>query len=309
VNEMNGMLLIDKPSGWTSHDVVAKVRKLLQVKKAGHTGTLDPDATGLLCVCIGKATKLIEYLQEDEKEYRVVMKLGITTDTQDASGKVIREIKDLTVSEAEIKGAFQRFTGRISQIPPMYSAIKKEGVPLYKLARAGKEVERTPRIVEIKEIELISINLPFVEFRVTCSKGTYIRTLCADIGDYLGTGAIMWKLKRTRCGVFLLEKALPMGEIERLCKEGRIENYILSMDEILPHMGSVILNDGWEKRAIHGGYLPGRSIKYTIGKIDKGKPVKIKDVHERFIAVGFIEGDIPVLPLMDKAIRIEKVLI
>ena len=309
MNKINGMLLIDKPAGWTSHDVVAKIRKLLKVKKAGHTGTLDPDATGLLCICLGKATKLTEYLKDDDKEYRVIMRLGITTDTQDGTGRILREIKDFTISEDQIREAFHKFTGKITQIPPMYSAIKRGGIPLYKLARAGKEVEREPRTVEIKKVELINMATPFVEFRVTCSKGTYIRTLCADMGDYLGTGAIMWRLERIRCGNFSLSSALSMEEVERYSREKRIEQYLISMDEILPGMGSLVLNKGWEKRAIHGGYLPGRSIKYMAGKIDRNLPAKIKDMEERLIAIGIVETDISDLPASDRAIRIEKVLI
>src|SRR3990172_27970 len=217
---MDGLLIINKPKGWTSHDVVAKLRKTLSIQKIGHTGTLDPDATGVLCACIGKATRLIEYTSEDEKEYRVIMRLGLTTDTLDAAGKVIKETKDFSVAREVIEEAFTKFTGRISQIPPMYSAVKVGGTPLYRLARQGKEIPRAPREVFIREIRLWEYSRDLVKFDVICSRGTYVRTLCSDIGDYLGVGAHMYSLKRLRSGAFMIEDALSVEDVEGL-RQGR----------------------------------------------------------------------------------------
>lgn len=230
---MNGLLIINKPKGWTSHDVVAKLRGLLGIQKIGHTGTLDPDATGVLCICIGKATKLAAYLTEDEKEYRVIMKLGVTTDTQDATGKVISETAVLNITREDAEEAFRKFRGKIVQIPPMYSAIKVGGVPLYRLARKGKEVTRKPREVFISDIKLLEFSLPLIKFDVTCSKGTYIRTLCADIGNYLGIGAHMWSLDRLRSGDYSVKDALNIEDVERLNKNGEIESKIISMDKVI----------------------------------------------------------------------------
>jgi len=230
---MNGLLIINKPKGWTSHDVVAKLRGLLGVRKIGHTGTLDPDATGVLCICIGKATKLADYLSEVDKEYRAIMKLGVITDTQDATGKVLNETASFNITREDAEEAFRKFSGKIVQIPPMYSAIKVGGVPLYRLARKGKEIPRKPREVFIRDIKLLDFSVPLIKFDVTCSKGTYIRTLCADIGNYLGVGAHMWSLDRLRSGDYTLKDALNIEDVERLNKAGELESRIISMDEVI----------------------------------------------------------------------------
>lgn len=239
---MDGLLIINKPKGWTSHDVVAKLRKMLSVQKIGHTGTLDPDATGVLTVCVGRATRLAQYTNEFVKEYRVVMRLGITTDTQDATGKVIKETDNIEISRAQIEEAFSKFTGEINQIPPMYSAVKVKGVPLYRHARKGKEVSREPRKVNIKEIRLLECSGVFVKFEVTCSKGTYIRTLCADIGDYLGTGAHMYSLERTRSGEFSISDAMTVEDVEGLNRSGNLSSRMRSLQQMTGWMPSVVIN-------------------------------------------------------------------
>ncbi len=198
-NNLYGALNINKSPGFTSHDVVQKVRNLLRIKKVGHTGTLDPAASGVLPLCLGKATRMSQYLLEADKEYHLAAKLGETTDTQDAKGKLL-ETKDYTnISPQAIKEALKQFTGEIEQIPPMYSACKHNGRRLYELAREGKWVKREPRKVTIYNLTLESIELPFVNLIATCSKGTYMRTLCADLGEVLGCGAHLHKLIRTRC--------------------------------------------------------------------------------------------------------------
>lgn len=234
---MDGLLIINKPRGWTSHDVVAKLRNMLSEPKVGHTGTLDPDATGVLCVCIGKATKLAQYALELEKEYRVVMKLGEVTDTQDATGRVLKETKDFDITITEIKEAFNKFSGKIKQIPPMYSAVKVGGVPLYRFARKGKEISREPREVYIKDIKLLEYSGVFIKFDVVCSKGTYIRTLCNDMGNYLGVGAHMYSLERLRSGNFSINDALTIEEVEALKKSGMLKTRLINMDQMVARIG------------------------------------------------------------------------
>ena len=239
---MDGLLIINKPRGWTSHDVVAKLRKILSIQKIGHTGTLDPDATGVLTVCIGRATKLAQYTNEFDKEYKVVMKLGVSTDTLDATGKVVKETKEFEVSTAQIEEAFKKFTGKINQIPPMYSAVKVKGVPLYRHARKGKEVSREAREVNIKEIKFLEHSGEFVKFDVTCSKGTYIRTLCSDIGDLLGPGAHMFSLERTRSGEFSISDAMTVEDAEGLNRSGNLMSRMKSLEQMTGWMPSVIIN-------------------------------------------------------------------
>ena len=195
---MDGVIVIRKEKGFTSHDVVAKLRGILHMKKIGHTGTLDPDAEGVLPVALGKATRLVDMITDKEKTYEAVMRLGVVTDTQDMSGTVLSQTTELSVTEEELCTVVSSFVGDYMQVPPMYSALKVNGKKLYELAREGKTVERKPRPVHFYEIEILDISFPLVRFRVTCSKGTYIRTLCHDIGEKLGCGAAMESLLRTK---------------------------------------------------------------------------------------------------------------
>lgn len=228
---VNGIIIINKEQGFTSFDVVAKLRGIVKQKKIGHTGTLDPDAVGVLPVCLGNATKLCDLLTDKSKEYVTEFILGKTTDTQDISGKVLSE-HEVTVSESEVRDAVMSFVGAYDQIPPMYSALKINGKKLYELAREGKVVERKARRVEIPEIEIESVQLPYVKMRVACSKGTYIRTLCADIGDKLGCGATMTKLQRTQVGPFVLSDAYTLSEVEQLVLEDRLHEILRSSDSV-----------------------------------------------------------------------------
>lgn len=214
---INGIINVYKEKGYTSFDVVAKLRGILKMKKIGHTGTLDPDAEGVLPVCLGKATKVCDLLTDKDKEYEAVMLLGTVTDTQDISGEVL-EHKEVSVTEAQVIAAIESFVGDYMQIPPMYSALKVDGKKLCDLARAGLTVERKPRPVKIYSITIQEINLPTVWMRVECSKGTYIRTLCQDIGEKLGCGGCMESLRRTRVAAFGLEEALRLSTIEELVK-------------------------------------------------------------------------------------------
>ena len=228
---MNGVINVYKEAGFTSHDVVAKLRGIVKQKKIGHTGTLDPDAEGVLPVCLGNATKLCGLLTEKEKTYRAVLLLGQTTDTQDTSGKVLTEAT-VNVGEEEVRETILSFLGDYDQIPPMYSALKVNGKKLYELARAGKEVERQARRVRILEIQIQEIRLPEVVFTVTCSSGTYIRTLCQDIGEKLGCGGCMKRLLRTKVDRFELADSHKLSELEALMKAGRIEEVLLPVDDV-----------------------------------------------------------------------------
>lgn len=216
---MTGLLIIDKPKGWTSHDVVAKIKGKLRAKKAGHLGTLDPLATGLLLIALDRATKFASFLDAGYKEYYAAMKLGEETDTYDSEGSLVKAGDAGPVREDDIKRVLDSFRGTIMQVPPMYSAIKKDGTPLYKLARRGVTIEREARQVEIREIEAIRVEPPNVEFRVVASKGTYVRSICHDAGRMLGCGAHMTTLRRTKSGPFSVEGALnPGSEKEELEK-------------------------------------------------------------------------------------------
>jgi len=228
---INGMINIYKEAGFTSHDVVAKLRGILKQKKIGHTGTLDPQAVGVLPVCLGNATKLCDLLTDKDKEYEAVLRLGVVTDTQDMTGEILREC-DVTVKEEEVVEAVLSFIGDYNQIPPMYSALKVNGQKLYDLARQGIEVERQARPVTIHNIEIKEVNLPCIRFSVECSKGTYIRTLCHDIGEKLGCGGAMESLKRTRVGSFVAEEAITLTEVEKLRDEGMVDEHVLKVEDV-----------------------------------------------------------------------------
>ena len=228
---MNGIINIYKEAGYTSFDVVAKMRGILKIRKMGHTGTLDPDATGVLPVCIGNGTKLVELFADHEKEYIAELKLGVATDTQDLSGEILKT-SPVDVTCEEVTEAVMSFVGEYMQIPPMYSAVKVNGKKLYELAREGKEVERKARPVCFREIEILSMELPIVKIRVVCSKGTYIRTLCNDIGEKLGCYAAMKSLIRTKVGIFTLDQAITLEELEQYRDAGELAKVILSPDSI-----------------------------------------------------------------------------
>ena len=251
---MDGIINIYKEAGYTSHDVVAKLRGILHQKKIGHTGTLDPDAVGVLPVCLGKATKLCDMLTEKDKQYRAVMQLGIETDTQDTSGTVTAE-HPVTVSEGQVRQVIMDFIGEYDQIPPMYSALKKNGKKLYELAREGIVVERETRRITIHGIEIEKVELPYVTMLVDCSKGTYIRTLCHDIGKKLGCGAAMAQLVRTRSGMFSLEDAVTLKQTEELRDAGTLEEHILSVKQILSYLPAFICGKDHEKALMNGNQL------------------------------------------------------
>jgi tRNA pseudouridine55 synthase len=218
---MNGLLLVDKPCGITSFEVVRKVRRWCGTRQVGHCGTLDPTASGVLPVAVGSVTRLVEYLLVGDKEYLATLRLGVVTDTQDADGQVLATHSWEGIGRDALEAAADSFRGAISQTPPMYSALKRDGVPLYRLARQGQEVERTPREVQIDALELLEVTPPLVTLRVICSKGTYIRTLCHDLGQQLGCGAHLAALRRTRCGSFRINACFTIAHLEQLVTAGQ----------------------------------------------------------------------------------------
>jgi len=250
----NGILNVYKEKGYTSHDVVAKLRGICKQKKIGHTGTLDPDAEGVLPVCLGNATKLCDMLTDKSKEYEAEFLLGVTTDTQDISGKIL-EKRDVEVSEEQVRDAALSFVGAYDQIPPMYSALKVNGKKLYELARQGKEVERKARRVEIQKMEIQTIELPYIRVRVGCSKGTYIRTLGVDIGEKLGCGAVMTKLLRTRVGSFMVKDSLKLSDIENMRDEGTLYEHMVTVEEVFQELRRGTVQEQFRKFIDNGNTL------------------------------------------------------
>ena len=248
---ISGVINVYKEAGFTSHDVVAKLRGILHQKKIGHTGTLDPDAVGVLPVCLGKATKLVETLAAGTKTYETVLLLRCETDTQDVSGEVIAE-KTVTCTEEDVRSCLGGFLGEQEQIPPMYSAKKQNGKRLYQLAREGVVVERKPARIRIDELEMLSCELPRVRMRITCSKGTYIRTLCHDIGQKLGCGGCMEQLVRTRVGGFAVEDAVTLDEIRAKMDSGRLSEILMAPDFFFMEL-SAAQAAPWADRLLHNG--------------------------------------------------------
>lgn len=283
----DGIIIIDKPTGWTSMDVCAKLRGILREKRIGHAGTLDPMATGVLPVFVGRATKAVQFAENGRKEYRAVLKLGMVTDTQDTTGAVL-EAHPVTVGADEVRAALEHFTGELLQLPPMYSALKVNGQKLYDLARQGKTVERKPRAITVYELELLEQSAPD-EFalRVVCSKGTYIRTLCHDLGEYLGCGGCMAALRRTRSGSFSVENARRIGELTRADRDT-----LLPADTLFSAAASLTLTAAQEKRCRCGNPFrtdapDGETRFYSengeflaIGCVANGEAVTVKSFFE-----------------------------
>ena len=248
---MDGVIIIDKPAGKTSHDVVSEVKKILGVKKAGHTGTLDPMVTGVLPVCLNEATKLAGFLTGEDKEYLATMLLGVKTDTLDIEGKITSQ-SDNFVTEEEIRATMAQMVGTIKQVPPAYSAVKYCGKPLYKWARKGVLLDMEPREVKIHSIVIEDISFPRVTFRVVCSKGTYIRTLCSDVGDLLGLGACLYSLRRLRSGYFSEEMGVSLNNYEDNNKKNKLLEKILPMAELLPLLTTIELEDHYAAKLLNG---------------------------------------------------------
>lgn len=277
----NGVINIYKEQGFTSHDVVAKLRGILKQKKIGHTGTLDPDAEGVLPVCLGSGTKLCGMLTDRDKTYEAVLLLGQSTDTQDISGTVLERV-EVSVTEETAGEAILSFVGAYEQIPPMYSALKVGGRKLCDLARAGQEVERKARPVVIYGIEILEVCMPRIRMSVSCSKGTYIRTLCHDIGEKLGCHGCMEKLLRTKAGQFLLEDSLRLSEVERLRDEGRLEEAILPVDEVFTAHPKAVLKKESSRLGYNGN--PFRKTDLTVQDVKEGE-IRVYDHAGAFIGI------------------------
>lgn len=286
---MDGVLAVNKHAGWTSHDVVAKVRQLLGGAKVGHAGTLDPAATGVLPLLIGKGTRIAEYLVDWDKEYRAELRLGETTDTLDATGNVLERRSTEHLTPAAIVNAVERFRGAVEQVPPMYSAVKIDGVPLYRSARAGKTIAREPRTVVIHELDVVDVTGQEVALRVVCSKGTYIRTLCADIGTALGVGGHLRALERTRVGPLVLNRALTIDDIIHQHHLGILSDHVWSLDDVLRDLPTLVVDGRAAERVCHGAPVTWSNVLSTKddqGQQKAGMPVRIHDSNGRLLAVG-----------------------
>lgn len=276
----NGIINIYKERGYTSHDVVAKLRGILKQKKIGHTGTLDPDAQGVLPVCLGKATKLCDMLTDHDKTYEAVLLLGQATDTQDTSGKILKQA-EVVASEEEVRKVIESFVGHYEQIPPMYSALKVGGQKLCDLARAGKEVERKARPVEIYKIQILEVALPRVRMEVSCSKGTYIRTLCHDIGERLGCYGCMEQLLRTKVGQFFIKDAMTLSQVEQLRDEDRLDEVILPIEAVFEDCPAVALKEESSKLGYNGNPFHKRDLQEE----KEGETVRVYDAKGTFIGI------------------------
>ena len=275
---MHGVLNLDKPRGISSQEAVTRVKKILRAKKAGHAGTLDPMATGVLLVCLGEATKISRFLMDLRKEYVFTMKFGEGTDTLDAEGEVVETCHRTSFEREEIEEALESFKGVIKQRPPMYSAIKVAGKPLYKMARKGIEIEREEREVEVHSIEVMSVLLPLLKLRVSCSKGTYVRSLVQDIGRALDSCAHMTELRRTRVGKFAVDDSCSLVDLPERTGE------VLSVDDALEHLESVTLSEEDARFASHGRPLETEAY----GAFHPGQHLRLRDPRGRFFAIGFV---------------------
>ncbi|MEE1315055.1 MAG: tRNA pseudouridine(55) synthase TruB [Faecalimonas sp.] len=281
---IHGVLNIHKEKGYTSHDVVAKLRGILGQKKIGHTGTLDPDATGVLPICLGKATKLCDMLTDKDKTYEAVLLLGQSTDTQDTTGTVLQECPTSELTKEQVAACIAGFIGEGKQIPPMYSALKVNGKKLYELARQGMVVERKARDITIYDIRILEMNLPRVRMEVSCSKGTYIRTLCHDIGEKLGCGGCMETLVRTKVSRFELANSLTLAEVEAKQQGGCLEEVLVPIDAMFSQYEAVVLKKEASAFAYNGNvFLPKHLQK--VPELYDGKYVRVYDDLHRFLAI------------------------
>ena len=300
LGHLNGILNIYKPSGWTSHDVVLRLRRLMGLRKIGHAGTLDPSATGVLPVLLGKGTKIAEHLVGWEKEYVAVLRLGQSTDTQDATGTVLSEASTDGVSEEQIRSAVKEFQGDIQQIPPMYSAVKVNGQPLYKAARRGETVQRSPRIVTIYRIEVLTIRGRDIDLRVMCSKGTYIRTLCADIGERLQVGGHLLCLERSRVGPLHVKDSLDLEDVTNESVFSGMNRAFLTIDRALEQFPFVTVKSDYVTKVMNGAPIPWEAFEAPQGGTrvyheHECSRIRIRNPQGQLLALGII-GPINTLP-------------
>jgi tRNA pseudouridine55 synthase len=293
---MNGIVVVDKPAGWTSAHVVAKVKRTLKATKVGHTGTLDPFATGVLICCVDKATRLARLLSQGRKAYEAVMRLGVRTDTQDLTGHVVSKGSTLDITEKQIKTVFEQFLKVEEQVPPAFSALKHQGKPLYTLARKGVFVEKPARPIVIYHLEIRDIDLPFIRFDVVCSAGTYIRTLSADLGDALGCGAHLVSLCRTETGGFTLAETISVATLERLAASGQASSCILPMHEALKGIPEIRAGQHLAQKIRYGKPLT----ESEIGPVAASNAswIKVTDADRDLIAILELNKKDGILPYM-----------
>lgn len=285
---LDGVLVVDKPRGWSSHDVVAKIRRLLGVQKVGHTGTLDPAATGVMVLCVGRATRIAEYLMATDKVYRATLRLGATTDTQDATGIVTQFHQGPLPDEEKIRAAMETFVGITCQVPPMYSAVKVKGVRLYRAARSGQTLPRAGRDCHIRELTVLSVksevlstsasihvSVVDVVFHIVCGKGTYVRTLCADIGEKLGVGGHLFQLQRCQVGRFTLEEAISLDELQDGMKRHDLISRMHSLADALAELPAVVLDPVCAQRVRHGTGFTAGGIMHATGQWLAGGVVRV----------------------------------
>jgi tRNA pseudouridine55 synthase len=283
--EVHGVLNINKPAGMTSHDVVDTVRRILGVKRIGHTGTLDPQATGVLPLCVGRATRIAQYLTQADKEYVMTLRLGVTTDTLDAAGKETGRVAELHVSREALEAVLPRFVGEIQQVPPIFSAKKYRGERLYRLARRGQHVERRPVTVHVHALELLEFAPPFARLRAVCSKGTYARSLCDDIGRALGCGGHLYALTRTRAGRFTLDAALTLGQLEDGVRDGRLAEVLIPMGDALAHLPAVRVAPEAGRLILHGRSVAAAMVVQFPADVGRGALVRVLGFRKQLLSL------------------------
>ena len=285
----DGIIIIDKPAGTTSAKVVARLKKITGARKTGHTGTLDPFATGVMVCCCNRATRLARFFLAGDKTYEAVLDLGKETDTQDSTGQTTSICKDVEFSAGEIRRVFAEFEGSMEQTPPVFSSLKHKGTPLYKLARQGRPVEKPPRPVKIHYLNILDIGLPEIHFEVSCSSGTYIRTLCADIGKKLGCGGHLKSLRRIESCGFSISQALKLEEVESLATSGRLSEKIIGMADAINGMNGYVSDATLSKKILSGQKITGRNLEhkpFSEGKHEAFKNfIKITDKENRLLAI------------------------
>ncbi len=283
--EVHGVLNVNKPSGMTSHDVVDAVRRIVGMQRVGHTGTLDPQATGVLPLCVGRATRIAQYLTQADKEYVMTLRLGVTTDTLDAAGKETGRVHDLTIRREDLEAVLPRFVGTIQQVPPIYSAKKHQGERLYRLARRGEVVERQPVTVTVFSLDLLEFAPPDVRLKATCSKGTYARSLCDDIGRVLGCGGHLGALCRTRAGRFSLEASVTLEGLEERVQTGRLGEVLIPIAEALAHLAGARVAPEAGPLILHGNAITASMVAQFPADVPRGALIRILGFRKQLLAL------------------------
>ena len=284
-NSITGILNLDKPVGITSHDVLIQVRRLSGEKKAGHCGTLDPMAGGVLLVCLGQATRAARFLSSERKQYRATVRLGWESDTLDKTGRIISRREPRGLTREQLEQALADFRGPIQQIPPMFSAIKKDGQPLYKLARQGLSIQRPPRQVHIYALELLEFDPPYFSLHIECSAGTYIRSLAADIGKKLGCGALLWRLTRTACGRFQLKDSLSLEQLAQLASSKRLAQAVIDLNQALAHLPPALLKQEALEPLRNGSPLKQALVRELPPGLSKGQFLRLLSPGGQLLAI------------------------